>query len=289
MTLNITLAARWLMAQSSDFRLTTPAGVAVSESAQKQVVLQYRSWSGLLCYTGVAKWKSHDTAAWLGTALTHEPGERSPSDVIGRILDEGSSWLRRVPMTHRFHTFTMITYEGTKPNVYVISNFERPNGASLTIPTDSLFCTRVRPRGPRCIVTGFSPAVSQQQSNDLKDLLATGPEPEQLRDEVALASRESSSRAQGTVGEQCVVAHLCPDGSGEAHVYGNLSAEFLPVMIKSGRNLLPDVQTALGQAGAVGPQRLVGATWTGSKKDVSVMLPAFRSLSNQTGSGWPGE
>ncbi|MFG2785808.1 hypothetical protein ACGFY7_49330 [Streptomyces prunicolor] len=289
MTLNITVAARWLMAQSSDFRLTTQAGVAVSESAQKQVVIQYRNWSGLLCYTGVAKWKSHDTATWLGTALTHKLGERSPNDVIGQILDEGSSWLGSVPLTHRRHTFTMITYERAKPNVYVISNFERPNGKSLTTPADSLFCTRVRPRGPRCIVTGYSPAVSQQQSNALKDLLATGPEPEMLRDAVALASRESSSRARGTVGEQCVVAHLCPDGSGEAHVYGNLSAEFLPAMIKSGLNLLPDVQTALGQAGVVGPQRLVGVTWTASEKDVSVMLPAFRSLPNQTGSGWPGE
>lgn len=29
MTLNITLAARWLMAQSSDFRLTTDSGAMV--------------------------------------------------------------------------------------------------------------------------------------------------------------------------------------------------------------------------------------------------------------------
>jgi hypothetical protein len=50
MTLNLTLAARWMIVQTSDFKLTTGPGKPPEETAQKQVVLRYSGWSGLLCY-----------------------------------------------------------------------------------------------------------------------------------------------------------------------------------------------------------------------------------------------
>jgi hypothetical protein len=55
MTLNLTLAARWMIVQTSDFRLTIGPGTPPEETAQKQVVLKYRNWTGLLCYTGIAR------------------------------------------------------------------------------------------------------------------------------------------------------------------------------------------------------------------------------------------
>ena len=62
MTLNITVAAHSLMAQSSDFLLTQKeqdgSRSAVHEAAQKQVVLHYMDWSGLVCYTGLASYDS---------------------------------------------------------------------------------------------------------------------------------------------------------------------------------------------------------------------------------------
>jgi hypothetical protein len=88
MTLNITLATRWLMLQSSDFRLVRSDTVTpVSETAQKQVVLHYEQWSGLVCYTGVAKWGSHDTAEWLRQVLTHEHGQRTAQEVVTKIVE----------------------------------------------------------------------------------------------------------------------------------------------------------------------------------------------------------
>jgi hypothetical protein len=285
MTLNITVAARWLMTQSSDFRLTDSEGT-VSETSQKQVVLQYMGWSGLVCYTGVARYGPHDTAAWLADVLTHNRGQRSPEQVAKRLVEEGTVWLRRIPIRHRCHTFTMITYEREKPNVYVISNFERPNGPLLARAADTLFWTRVRPRAPRCIVTGWSPAVLDSQREALESLLASVPSPERLREAVATTSRESSARAEGTVGESCVVAHLCPDGSGEAQVFGNLAEEFLPTMITNGRNVASLVPTVIDQAGLSGPHRLVGATWTANGA-ATAMLGAYRALSQQAGSGWP--
>ncbi len=285
MTLNITVAARWLMAQSSDFRLTN-SGATVSETSQKQVVLQYMGWSGLVCYTGVARYRSHDTAAWLAGVLTHDPGQRSPEEVATRLAEEGTVWLRQISARHRRHTFTMIVYKGGRPTVFVISNFERPNGAQLASPADTLFWTRVRPRGPRCIVTGWSSAVLDPQREALERLLASAPTPERLREAVAAASRDSSVRAKGTVGESCVVAHLCPDGSGEAQVFGNLGEEFLPTMITNGRNVASLIPIVTDQAGSPGPHRLVGATWSANGA-ATVMLGAYRALSDQVGSGWP--
>ncbi len=91
MTLNITVAARWLMAQSSDFRLT---GGEVSDTAQKQVVLHYLDWSGLVA-----------TSAWLGTgrpeglaryrrlagkSATHDERQQTPDQIVKRSTEEGS-------------------------------------------------------------------------------------------------------------------------------------------------------------------------------------------------------
>lgn len=284
-TLNITTAARWLMAQSSDFRLTM-SGTTVSETSQKQVVLQYMGWSGLLCYTGVAKFGSDDTAQWLTDALTHDIGQRRPEQIVNLLIEEGTRRLHRVPESQRFHTFTMITYEKGMPYVYVISNFERPNGPTLKSPTPRLFYTRVRPRGPRCIVTGYAPALRDSQRMALTDLLASNPAPEHLRQAVATASREASARAAGTVSESCVVAHLCPDGSGEAQVFGNLPGEFIPTMITNGHNLAFNVPAGMAQSGLSGPHRLVGVTWT-ANGSASCMLGAFRDLSQQSGNGWP--
>jgi hypothetical protein len=164
-TLNITPTARWLMAQSSDFRLTSVGEdgkrVIESETGQKQVVLHYPDLSGLVCYTGVAKYRlpgrpSHDTAAWLQKVLEHPADERRrPQDVVDLLIREGSVWLRKIRPEDRRHTFTMITYdEKAKPHVYVISNFERPGQPSKPTGADKLFCTPIRPRGPRCALPG---------------------------------------------------------------------------------------------------------------------------------------
>lgn len=218
--------------------------------------------------------------------LTHKIGQRSPAQVVNRLCEEGTTWLRRVPAKFRHHTFTMITYERGTPRVYVISNFERPNGPRLKDAAGALFCTSVRPRGPRCIVTGWSPAVVDSQRTELADLLASAPSPQRLREAIALTSRDASVRGQGTVGESCVVSHLCPDGSGQASVFGNLPAEFIPTMIVRGENVATRFPDVTAQAGLSGPHRLVGATWT-ANGETTMLLGVFRELSQQSGSGWP--
>jgi hypothetical protein len=73
MTLNITLASPWMLAQTSDFRLTRGGtALALSDAAQKQIVLHYPHWSGLLCYTGAASFGTHDTGPRVQQAVQQE-------------------------------------------------------------------------------------------------------------------------------------------------------------------------------------------------------------------------
>ena len=170
MTLNITLAARWLMAQSSDFRLTYKkkdgtTGVADS-AAQKQFVLHYPEWSGLLCYTGIANYDQHDTAEWLPQVLVHPFGEqRGPRDVADVVASQASTSLRDIPKNVRWLTFTLIAYDKReRPHVWVISNYQSIDGPDLPEPADKFSISHDGLRGDlRCrVVTGWDRAVTRR-------------------------------------------------------------------------------------------------------------------------------
>jgi hypothetical protein len=268
MTLNIMVVARWLMGMSSDFRLTRN-GVPVSDCAPKQAVMHNMGWSGLLCYNGVAVYGSHDTAAWLEQMLQHEWGaQRSPEQIVDLLAREGSAWLSKIPAKHRRHTFTLMTYEDGNPFVHVISNYERPGQPNLPTPEDALFHRRIKPRGPRCIVTGQAQAVSAQRREQLQDVLAQQPpSPEALRDAIAEANREAAPLAEkDTVSEASVVAFMSKDGSGQMNVYGDVQGEFLPPLILSGQPLADQLRAALAQMGVTGPQSVGGIGWPANRR-----------------------
>lgn len=270
LTLNITTVAAWLMSQTSDFRTThrnskNNSVVVESHTAQKQFVLLYPTWSGLLCYTGVAAARGtgfaapHDTAVWLEKLLEH-PYERpqSPRDIASLIMSEGDTWLPKVPEKDRRTTFTMIAYEGTIPRLWMISNFERPGQPPQPVGEDKLFLTTFKVRKPKCIVTGWTPAVSAEQHKSLLDLIAFKPDPDKLADAVAIVNRDAAPTAKESpsdeagVSEECVVATLSPDGSGQILVYGDLPNEFIPRVVISGTRL--DLSAFLQQQGSAGRQ-----------------------------------
>jgi len=182
-TLNITVAARWLTGMSSDFRLTSN-GKSVSDCAPKQLVLHNTGWSGLLCYNGVARYATHDTAAWLEDVLQHEwTVKRTPQQIADLLEHEGNAWLSGIPDEQKRHTFTLMTYEDGNPFVRVISNYERLGETNLPVPADTLFQRRRKPRGPKCIVTGQAQAVTEQRRRHLENVLSEQPPaPENLRD-----------------------------------------------------------------------------------------------------------
>lgn len=159
-------------------------------------------------------------------------------------------------------------------------------GREYAEPLDKFKVDHLRARGPRCLVTGYADAVTREQREYLEAALAHGASAADLRHAVALTSREAAARSQGTVGETCVVAHLLPDGSGEAQVFGNLESAFSPTLISHGMNLATAVPGVLREAGEKGPHRLVGVTWT-ANGPTTAMCGAYRALARQTGTGWP--
>jgi hypothetical protein len=303
-TLNITPVARWLMAQSSDFRTTSAdtkgKRIVESRTAQKQFVLHYPKWSGLLCYTGVATAKgpgfSHDTAVWLERLLEHSPTQRrSPEDVVGLVISEGSTWLRRVPAEDRCTTFTMIAYdEKSIPRVWVISNFERPGQPRKWVGEDDLFLTSFRVRHPKIIVTGWAPAVLTDQEESLLDILAFMPDQDKLSDAVAMINRDAAERAKRSdddeeeVSKECVVATLSPDGSGQILVYGDLPDEFVPCVILGGKSL--DLAAPLKQQGSTG-RMLDSISWPDRKQTLSagVQSAVVIRFRDPWGFKWPDD
>jgi hypothetical protein len=300
MTLNITLAARWLMAQSSDFRLTCKkrdgsTGI-VESTAQKQFVLHYPEWSGLLCYTGIAKYEHHDTVEWLQQVLTHPADEhRGPRDVADAIANEASSSLRSIiPRKDRWLTFTLIAYDRReRPHVWVISNFQSIDSPDLPVPADKFNISHDGPRSDiRCIVTGWDRAVTTEQRSELEDMLRHKPKPEQLSDAIGLVNRDASisPESNDTISKECLVATLLPDGSGEVLVYGNLPKQFVPTFIMNG--IIPSLAIPQGKT-VVGPDQMLSVVRWGERRltlehvnRVSAVFSHFRSVS---GYKWPDD
>lgn len=295
MTLNITPVARWLMIQSSDFRLTSIRNgkrVIESHTAQKQFILHYPKWSGLVCYTGIATYDDgrgfrHDTATWLQSMLEHPPDQqRSPEDVV-RVLREANTWLRRIRADQRFHTFTMLAYDKKGvPRVWVLSTFERPGQPPKTVGEDDLLCTRTRVSGPQCIVTGWAPAVSKAQKDAILDELAHAPDRDDMSAAVAIVNREASANAADTVSPECIVAALSPDGSGQVTVYGSLPKEFLPSVILRGVSL--PIANVLKQQGLT-DQMLDAVSWPPRSQTLGGNTAVAQSFRPISGYKWPDD
>jgi hypothetical protein len=172
--------------QTSDFRLTID-GRPPEETAQKQVVLNYRNWTRLLCYTGIAQWFGHDTAQWLTRILTHGPDEqRSPREIADVLVNEGG-WLRRVRADRRRHTFTLALFASKLPWVCMISNYQRAGQNDLPQPLDHFIVTCHRPRPSRLYPTGWTNAVDD---DDRRELLE---QPSSERDPLGLDDRRPMS------------------------------------------------------------------------------------------------
>jgi hypothetical protein len=206
--------------------------------------------------------------------------------VVAAIVDGANVWLASVPLRYRHHTFTLMVYDNGRPRVYVMSTFQHAGGGFFTEPSPTLQVSSFKPRMPRALVTGWGPAVSAAQRLSLVDALGRNLSPELLRHQVAIVSRDAATRAQETVSEACVVAHLLPDGSGEAQVFGILGSKFTPTLIAHGEDVTGALPAVAREADSSGPLRLVGATWT-ANVGLSAVVCAYREVAAEMGNGWP--
>src|SRR5712692_5896240 len=85
MTLNISLLSRYVMAQSSDLRLTDPhTGALVEDASPKQVQIGYFTWQAVIGYSGVAQVGGYRTHKWLADLLAH-PTQGKESQLGGGV------------------------------------------------------------------------------------------------------------------------------------------------------------------------------------------------------------
>jgi hypothetical protein len=280
MTLNITLASKWAIYQSSDFKLTQKSGprLVITNMPQKQVVLKYMDWVGLLAYTGIALYDKHRTLEWLTKVLTHAPARRSLNMILRALRDEGNKWITGVPLKDRYHTFTVVAFDAKGPRVTYVSTYQKAGGQDLTGIRSTFFITSFRPKGPWYGATGSGAAhVSPESKAQLLDMVRRNEQPLAIRETIADVNRDAANRSNNEVSEECVSSHLLPDGTGEAQVFGQILLEFIPSLIMSGRNIATIVPDVLVEAGSTKPHRLVGVTWT-SAPNASAMLGAYREL-----------
>lgn len=273
MTLNMFVTSRWGIFQSSDFRLTTAEGNShtLSNSEQKMYVLHYWDWSGVLSYTGVARYRRHDTAAWLSRVLVHKPGPRTFNEVLHTLELEGQRWIKTIPERHRRHTFTLAAYVKKRPVLGYVSTFERAGGYPLERPKDRFFTTIHRPRGgPRFFATGVGGSYIEVDDRDhLRNLVSRSAPNEDVRRAFAEVNARAALNPKAATSEQCIASHLLPNGSGEAQVFGELSSLFLPALIVTG-------STAFEQDVPPG-HTIRGVTWTNNGY-AAAMLAAYRPV-----------
>ena len=136
------------------------------------------------------------------------------------LVKEGA-WLRRVRADQRRHTFTLALFANKLPWVCMISNYQRAGQDDLPQPLDHFILTCHRPRPSRVYPTGWTDAVDDPDRRELLEQLSSQRDPLALRRSAANVSRRCAGKSQQMVGENCVVAHLLPDGSGEVQVFGN--------------------------------------------------------------------
>jgi hypothetical protein len=222
MTLNLTLLTAEAIYQCADFRLTDgDSRLPLDNPSMKLVTVHYSEWEGFVTYTGVGRWRGRDTSEWIVDWLTGMQ-EASPDEVIERIREEGTDFLRtieRAPGGRRYsHTFVLAAFVDGEPLVATISNFEKCSGLSDDVPAAELAVdTRVLGRRPTLLVTGQKAAVPRASKRRL-ERVAERPDisPARLRNELTSINAEAanSAAAGGTVSAGCSVASFRRDGTG---------------------------------------------------------------------------
>lgn len=227
MTLLITAAARDIIYQSADFRLSDPdTGRVVADRSTKLVTLTYESWQGFVAYTGVGRVRATDTSATLVQWLAGKPG-LSPNEVEELIQSEGSRWLSRISSRspHR-HTFLFGCFDHDGPRLSVISNFEDCRGRRDAQGAARLSISRVRSTSrPVVIVSGAASALQRPHIGRLRRILrANADDPARVRILLAEFNRlgATNGRLGATVSEACSVVSISSDGRGVNNISGQV-------------------------------------------------------------------
>ena len=253
MTLNISLLSRYVMAQSSDLRLTDPhIGALVEDASPKQVQIGYLTWQAVIGYSGVAQLGGYRTHKWLVDLIAHPTQEKVPqlADVVELIRQKASKALATVPLKNRRHTFVILAFVGRKPIAYMISNYQRFDGRDKDIPATELFVTKYRPsRAAVRLAGGGSSAVTRTDKRLLKSLLRNSEGDDAIGKTLASVNRKVYERLgrEGPVSEGCVTHVLRAEGTSGNVTRAEIQEEFLPQSLMLGLNTTQLIANLIAQ------------------------------------------
>jgi hypothetical protein len=209
--------------QSADFRLTDlTTKQIITDRSSKIVSLTYESWDGLVTYAGMGRWSDRDTSSWI-SAWTSEPTEPTFEEVARHLASRMSETLRGLGLKghDRRHTFTLASFQGGRPVVAVVSNFQDVFNRNRPGSEDELRASfrylGSRTRRALLIITGYSSSVSSDDRTMLERLGMKHPDDagqiRRLLQEVN-ARAAKTVKAKGMISEDCEVASYKSDGSG---------------------------------------------------------------------------
>jgi len=241
MTLGFAIGTNAGIHQSSDLRLTYPAGGVYKDPTPKAVVVAYRSWFGIITFAGIgAITYAETTCDWLAGLVVRCGEDLSTDELAEAIRREASVWLRPLPAASRKHSFVLSGITKGGPRLLVISNWEYANGRQLDQARSEFFISQAQVRrplsDPALVVTGWRPAVSKQDRVGLRwavrkkmDHLAARKRMAEINETVA-----NRSEAAGRISVSCFVLSLLPDGHVWGELYGDTKEKFLVKCICQG-------------------------------------------------------
>jgi hypothetical protein len=252
MTLNISLISRYIMAQSSDLRLTDPQmGKPAANPSPKQIEIVYFSWRAIIGYSGVANLENCDTHQWLVDLLKHPLGAPEPrlADVVELIRQRASKALTNVPHKNRRHTFMILAFIGTKPIAYMISNYQGFNFRDKSSADNALTTTSHRP-GRRPLVRAIGALdVTREDKRLLKLLPHSGMSDDTIGKILASINRKAWERCgpEGSISEGCVSYVLHANGIGGSVTRAEIQSEFLPLTLFHGIDTTQQIRDLMDQ------------------------------------------
>jgi len=224
---------------AADFRLRegSASGRLISDKSAKIIVLHEQDWSGIVTYCGVGRAPSIDTAMLLADWLKHDDGTTFTfAEVVQRLEDVGSSWLRRFAPGYR-HAFVAAAILSKGPYIALISNYRELSGKQ-TSQLPRLRSEIRRVASSTILVTGQERALGREDRNVLLALAKSGTDAHVLRRRMAAAIERASLHpaAGSTISRSCLAYSLLRHGSAEGSLHGDVTGKFNPPVLIRGQD-----------------------------------------------------
>lgn len=258
MTLNITVANHWFVAQVSDRRLTDRRRL-FDDRWNKAVVVGCRDAVLAITYTGLGYFNEWPVDEWVVKVLDQSKAvTREGGFAIRAICSAAAADWRRLPDAdkRRPHTFIAAGWHWRRqrqmPYMWMVSNCDSLDGAPPSAPSGRFGVGRVRGRPDAragevslVVVTGAERATTQKAVDGVGKLARTASDPKPVVTAMLEVIRSAAGHPTDghLVGRDCMSVVLprfgCGDAYAEYHPDGKPQVGYTPHVLWHGGTLSP--------------------------------------------------